>query len=427
MEEKPEIPISEVLPRIIDAASSLRSKIFFRVIEMLCKTGNSELTAYTNELVSVLLEITARYIAIADDNEYMEGPSERAVEAIFTVLDDIPDNDSKLYELVELVIPGVTQIFVDYPENSAYESLFLLLGLFSTRMNNHAQCQYESMVIILSIISQEHILESHTIGVMCQIVWYMYPLITDPNSAFLSDEVVKEHLFTFVKSIVSIITESDLTGFIADDAVPYLLFFVSCLYQVYGFDDFIIDFIMQKLSKIVNKNKELMSFPPIIMLLASIGFVDCNCFNTIVMNYNDLIQSMLYRMNHKKLTTYKELKYGVVLLLYLAQNGNFNTLNIAGELIPRLMEYKKRDTADEDDSDLNEEEEEYEEENSDDDEKDKNGLDEVDDCDRIVIPYQVPFDQFDELAFFDSIAKEQNFYSTIPEELKDTINQFMSK
>ena len=448
VEDASELDFGEILRPVIDAAQDIKTNSLNQMVKTIAKKCPEAMSSYAHD-VSELLVAAIHDIGVMDPSEIGKEEADQAddsLDTLFNILDPNSQNIELLSGLYESVVDPLIEVLENSTTAISPEKLFLIFGLFSVNLPSHPEECYASFMKVAEVLeNEEEVFQTLVNFAMEQFVWYVYPLVAEKDSQFVHTEEFQAAVTSIAGRAIAYITEqraSEESEF-SHETVPHAIFLCAAITQQYGFIPEYIEFATSELMHAIqlhNENPNLFEIEA--MLVVSVLYV---CFSAATHNpevlstllTEDFVGFMLENLTYKNLTTYAEMKVGILFLLMMAKSGVEPAFAVAVGNIPKMMELKELEASKAQEEHNEEEEQELElpenvqdVEGADDGDEQEAGQEEEDLDDEtisvIIHPYPLPFDSTNEQeALRQTIQEAPQFMESLPEEAKQIVANFL--
>jgi len=394
LEEPIQIDFSGLVKKILELSSHMPSHSLNSAIQGLIKIGGEEVYPLIKYTIDEILHFTDKVFTEEDFASQSEIFA-NAFSAIADIATALSANQESLQELALQILPRVSMFFQNNPHNSVFSEMFYLVTIFNTKLFQTVNEQYETCTNLINFIIEDSVLTS----LVSQVSIMICPLIVNNSSGSGS---IKNVFLTkcmdlynhFVNYCLSS-KESD----ISDKA--HTLLIASSLIQAIGEPALV--YVPHAVESLLSdKGKDIaVLFSASVMTITS-AFV-CDYHQTQSMLDDSVMSYLLADIKEKNLPTYKELRLGFILLLFLVKCGKKSAYRASVNLLPALIKLKEEDDlVSEDDLDISHE------------------LSMA----SLIIPFDLPIDSFDEFAFFGEITDQTGLFNALTAKEKRIVKQY---
>lgn len=393
-EQRVQLPITEIIPKLLNLASMVKYENISKCVEALIQIGGKAITPYIKDTVTGLLALCNQSLA----DEEMSKDVSSSLYSLFEIINSIPDDAPILVELSEVVLPACVQFFTNYPNNNCFDDIFLLISDFNTKIDNVTDTMIQTYIQTIQIIRKDI---DVFVSSMKSIAYIMCPIIANPgfkgNSTMIASTV--DILMHLLKSSIE---------YGDKDVLAYVILIIATLIQSIQESGFaFIPHICNALSNVDDKSATCL-FSACVFALASALIV--NAEKSLSMIPKEVIEFILPRISQATCQTYKELKMGFIFLLKASQFGFVDSYVLAVNILQPLCERKIENNMDLEDK-MNTAEDlihRYE-----------------DDAEfpPLIIPFNLPSDQVDEYHLFGEISQAPGMFQKLSAEQQAIVNQ----
>ncbi|EAY23714.1 hypothetical protein TVAG_120520 [Trichomonas vaginalis G3] len=430
-----DIDMNSILSPIMEVTKIIRMKALSGVITTLAQKNPEAMNTCAAAVIEAFIDLINTELSSESIEPENISKIEDSLSSIFDILEPNRKNQELLENLYTFVFTNLTNVLQSLTNNFDLPKLFLVFALFSMNFKSHPVEFYESFMLIYSIFEEEgDLFQSVVTCSMESFVWYLYPLVVDLSSENYQNEEFKESVLNIVNFAREVIRNNPEEC--TDESLPYSLFLMTCVSQVYGLDSNSLVFAQEQIHKIMEysslrgyniKEHDIVGS---IRLFQSNALIDITTIQ-FLREDTELIDFLLKKLNYTFFTTYVDMKSCFMFLLCLCRIGIQEAFPIAISNIPKLLELKERDESEEkEENEENSEGEDVEidvneEEDGDKSDSEQENLDD-ESVFRIICPYHLPFDSQNEFEFLKSVWNEnQQLSGTLDEELNQILSQYI--
>lgn len=392
-DQRVSLPIQQLIPKLLELSSVVRYDYLTKAVEAMIQIGGSDIYPFVKDILQNMLQLCLNSLAANDSKD-----CQSTLYSMFEIVNAIPDDAPLLSEISEIILPGCIGLFQQFPDNTVYDDIFLLISAFNTKLDNITPTMVTAFMHVLEIVKTDEVF----LHAMKSIAFLMCPIIANQgfkeNSPMIAATVanlmhfhqfcLKEEdkdLFAYEILIIATLIQS-----IGESGFPFIPHIAAAFQQVNDpsatclFSACLFAF---SSAAIVNPQKAFESFP------------------------QEIIQSILPNINMSTLQTYKELKMGFIFLLKAVQMGVEQAYVAAVQLLPALCERKKEHEMD------------LEEKMTTASALIANEEEEVAAFPPLIIPFVLPSDGIDEFGLFHELTQQSQLFSKLTPEQQQIVNQ----
>ena len=391
-DQRVDLPITQIIPKLIELASLIKYKYITMAIEALIQMGGTAIYPYVKDTIVGLFQLCTQ--SLKEDNSK---DCSSTLYSVFEIVNAIPDDAPILVEISEFALPACIQLFHQFPENHAYNDILLLMGAFNTKIDNVTETMISSYFEILQIIKKDEVLLQNSMDSIC---FLMCPIIV--NSIFKGNSQLIGATVNILMYFLQVnIKEED------KDGLAYSILIIASLIQSIGDSGMaFIPHICQALSLVTDKSETCL-FSACVFALSSALMV--NSEKAFSMISQEAFGFILPKINENTLQTYKELKMGFYLLLKVTQLGIKEAYSSSVNLLKALCERKVENNMDLEEkmrtaSELIQKQQDAE-------------------FPPLIIPFNLPSDTVDEFELFGQITKTSGLFQQLTREQQQIVRE----
>lgn len=388
-----DIPISEVVPKLLMTASEIRYEYLSTAVEALIQIGGKSIYPFVSDTIAGLFNICKQSLTEDDSKN-----ASSMLYSIFEIVNAIPDDEPILIELSESSLPECISLLKEYPNNHCFNDIFLLISVFNTKIDQVTETMIKCYISALEIIQSDEVLMTS----MQEICYFMCPIIL--SDIFPTNQELINQTIEICKTFLQYTSQEE-----DYDGHAYAILIVASLIQSIGQPSLIfLPNIFESLT-LVKDPSSVILFSSCVVAIASalmIQNLESSVFNSIPRAFIDFI---IQKTTPSTLQTYKEMKLGFILLLKCIINDRIDAYPIAVNLLPALCERKIEYEMNINDKMLTAKQLENENSNA--------------EFPPLIIPFVLPSDKFDEYQLFGNISSNRSLYNMLSNEQKNIIHQ----
>ncbi|EAX99893.1 hypothetical protein TVAG_222540 [Trichomonas vaginalis G3] len=453
-----EFDITPFVELVINAAMELPARGLFKFFSLLVEKNPQSVVPCISDVVQTLTPFLVETIG-NEDQSCVNTTADYIVSTLVDIMDYIQDNTEIMTSLLELIYPTIVELVASANPTFPHEDFILILSFFSLNIKNHDRVFYEGFINVYNaMIAHDDFSQILLKTATPRFVWYLYPLIADQNE-FAADQAFSTAATESAMLLYNLFIQHKKDGGFTCDPLPYILYLMAVVTQGYGIVDSFIQVAYAQLEKFVTKfqqkkkprsNCNMRIIVALVYLLSASSQYNIEVLQGIAQN-ETILNFFLNVIPHHVLTTYKESKAGIILLLNLLKLGVTPAFQAACYMVNRLLKLKERDNSDDedeenvdneendDDSDSSDDSDDSDSDDSDSDSDDSDDSDssdsdsdsdddsdddsdsdeeeetkdESDDddyivSDRIICPYHLPMESINEFEIFKSLVEENS-------------------
>ena len=305
-DDRVRLPIDVIIPKLLQLAHFIRFPGLTTAVEAVIQISGPDIYPYVCDTMKGMFNLC--FAALADSSS--EDCSE-TLYSMFEIVNAIPDDTPVLIELSEFCLPMCIEMFERYPDNTAFNDIFLLIAAFNSKIDNVTETMYHCLDRVLDIINADETLMNS----MQSISYVMCPIIL--SAGFVEHQEIAAKCFEITARFVRFTSElGDI------DLHAYSILIAGTLILVGGQQGFV--FLEPVCHAIVSlkDNSGVVLFSSCVYAIACALVAENSKPEEILASIPAaVIDFMIAHIGGGTLQTYKELKIGFIVLLLMAQCG----------------------------------------------------------------------------------------------------------
>ena len=391
------LPVHVIIPKLLQLASVVAFPGLTTAIEAVIQISGPEIYPYLIDTMKELFNLCH-----ASLSESSSQSCSHILYSMFEIVNAIPDDAPILAELTELCLPHCVELFTRYPENNAFDDIFLFISAFNSKIDNVTDTMYDCLNRVLDIVAAD---VEALMNSMQNIAFMMCPIILSPGFPAHAHLVGK--CFEITTKLMQCTTDlGDV------DLHAYTIMIAGTLILVTGNQGFpFMEPVCHAIVSVKDNTGVILFSACVYAITCSLLAENTKLEETFAALPGEVIQLLIAKISGATLQTYKELRMGFIALLLFTQCGNKDAYITAVNCLESLYEKKLE-------NDLPPQQ------------KMAQAIDRetgAAEFPPLVIPFALRrIDTIDPFAMFADITKRFNLLSTLPPDRQQFVREWMS-